>query len=82
MQTSSNVVVCFGMTWKQSAITFTKVLLKNFGYLNKEYYKKLKVVDCQMQSVLWKQEKEELDNIRKTCRLDEMSSGSSQLHVV
>ena len=42
MQTSSNVVVCFGMTWKQSAITFTKVLLKNFGYLNKEYYKKLK----------------------------------------
>ena len=70
------------MIWKQSAITFTKVLLKNFGYLNKEYYKKLKVVDYQMQSVLWKQEKEELDNIRKTCRLDEMSSGSSQLHVV
>ena len=48
MQTSSNVVVCFGMTWKQSAITFTKVLLKNFGYMNKEYYKKWKVVDCQM----------------------------------
>ena len=62
--------------------SFTKVLLKNFGYMNKEYYKKLKVVDCKMQSVLWKQEKEELDNIRKTCRLDEMYSGSSQLHVV
>ena len=35
-----------------------------------------------MQSVLWKQENEELDNIRKTCRLDEMSSKPSQLHVV
>ena len=50
--------------------------------MNKEYYKKLKVVDCKMQSVLWKQEKEELDNIQKTCRLDEMYSGSSKLHVV
>ena len=33
-------------------------------------------------SVLWKQENEEIDNIQKTCNLDEMSSGSSQLHVV
>ena len=50
--------------------------------MNKEYYKKWKVVDCQMQSVLWKQENEEIDNIKKTCNLDEMYSGSSQLHVV
>ena len=33
-------------------------------------------------SVLWKQENEEIDNIQKTCNLDEMYSGSSQLHVV
>ena len=31
---------------------------------------------------LWKQENEEIDNIKKTCNLDEMYSGSSQLHVV
>lgn len=59
-----------------------KFLFKNFGYMNKEYYKKWKVVDCQMWSVLWKQENEEIDNIKKTCNLDEMYSGSSQLHVV